>query len=120
MHQLFAEERGTKKVDENGNWISNKTQIGKLLVSHFQNILALQDQGHPIQPRPHTKHLFEPIITEDINNRLCKKLSEDEIKTNLFNICILKAPGPKEFPNLLYQQSWYKVKEDLIHHSPMA
>ena len=41
---------------------------------------------------------FEKRVTQDMNDRLCKDFTEEEIGDALFQIGPLKAPGPDGFP----------------------
>jgi hypothetical protein len=39
-------------------------------------------------------HLFQPMITEEMNKCLCKEFTKEEISDTLFHIGPLKAPRP--------------------------
>jgi len=42
--------------------------------------------------------LFEKRVTQDMNDRLCKDFTEEEIGDALFQIGPLKVSGPDGFP----------------------
>jgi hypothetical protein len=46
-----------------------------------------------VRPRSITI-LFEPMISQEMNNDLCKEFTEEEISNAMFQIGPLKAPGP--------------------------
>jgi hypothetical protein len=50
-----------------------------------------------VRPRSITG-LFEPMISQEMNNDLCKEFTEEEISNTMFQIGPLKAPGPNGFP----------------------
>jgi hypothetical protein len=43
-------------------------------------------------------HLFQPVITEEMNDNLCKEFLNEEIGDALFQMGMLKAPDPDGFP----------------------
>ena len=49
--------------------------------------------------------LFEKRVTQDMNDRLCKDFTEEEIGDALFQIGPLKAPGPDGFPARFFQRN---------------
>lgn len=58
--------------------------------------------------------LFEPVITDDINEELCRTFTDEEISDALFQIGPLKAPGPDGFPPRFFQRNWGILKNDVI------
>lgn len=55
-----------------------------------------------------------PCITEDENSELCRVSTPDEIKTTLFSMSDLKAPGPDGYPIIFYKQLWPSIGDDVI------
>ena len=53
-------------------------------------------------------------VSREMNDMLCKEFSDEEIGDALFQISLLKAPGPDGFPARFFQHNWGLVKEDII------
>ena len=64
---------------------------------------------------PHTVvNLFNHVITDAMNEKLCEAFTDKEISDALFQIGPLKAPGLDGFPARFFQRHWATVKEDII------
>jgi hypothetical protein len=59
-------------------------------------------------------HLYEPMVSQDMNDNLCKEFTDQEIGDALFQMGPLKAPGPDGFPGRFFQKNWEFMKEDMI------
>ena len=57
--------------------------------------------------------LIPTLIQEEVNNRLTKEVTQQEIKDALDQMNPDKAPGPDGFTTRFYQQSWDIIKTDL-------
>ncbi|XP_052167354.1 uncharacterized protein LOC127784202 isoform X2 [Oryza glaberrima] len=53
-------------------------------------------------------------VTSDMNERLCKDFTEEEIGTAMFRIGPLKAPGLDCFPAHFYHRNWGILKDDVV------
>lgn len=62
----------------------------------------------------HLEHLMLPCITEEENANLMAKPSPEDIKSTLFHMQDLKAPGLDGFPVLFYKQLWPTVDNNII------
>jgi hypothetical protein len=51
-------------------------------------------------------HLFQPMITDAMNEELCRTFSDEEIGDTLFQMGPLKAPELDVFPARFYQCNW--------------
>jgi hypothetical protein len=51
---------------------------------------------------------------DEMNERLCKEFTGEEISNALFRIGPLKAPGPDGFPARFFQRHWEVMKHDII------
>ena len=54
---------------------------------------------------------LEERVTPEINRDLLRPFDEDEVKTALFSMDPIKAPGLEGFPALFYQKNWEVVGE---------
>jgi hypothetical protein len=59
-------------------------------------------------------HLFQPIVSQDMNDNLCKAFTDEEIGDALFHMGPLKAPGLDSFPARFFQKNWEFMKADVI------
>jgi hypothetical protein len=60
-------------------------------------------------------NLLDTVVTEEMNESLCRQFSAEEISDALFQIGPLKAPGPDGFPRRFFQHNWAVLKEDVIN-----
>ena len=68
--------------------------------------MALDQQGYPFTVIP-------KLINEDINSKLTREVSQQEIKEALDQMSPDKAPGSDGFTARFYQQCWEIIKKDL-------
>jgi ribonuclease HI len=52
-------------------------------------------------------------VTDNMNDDLCKRVTNEEIKVALFQMGPTKAPGPDGFPALFYQTHWDLIQEEI-------
>ncbi|XP_073359844.1 uncharacterized protein [Aegilops tauschii subsp. strangulata] len=96
--------------DDLGILHSEQDVMSGMAMSNFQNLFEA-DQGLA----PHTVvNLFEPVITEEMNAKLCEAFSDKAISDALFQMGPLKAPGPDGFPARFFQRHWGMMKDDII------
>ncbi|CAN6715757.1 unnamed protein product [Malus baccata var. baccata] len=82
-----------KIKDELGNWVEQPGRVRKLVEDHFMQTFTsggARNWGSLLE-------CISPRVTEDMNQALLKPVSEDEIKTAIFKMGGLKAPGPDGF-----------------------
>lgn len=84
--------------------------IRKLFLDSYKELFKREEINFP----PHLEHLVLPCITEDENSELCRVSTPDEIKTTLFSMSDLKAPGPDGYPIIFYKQLWPSIGDDVI------
>jgi hypothetical protein len=58
--------------------------------------------------------LFEPKNLGETNGDLCREYSDEKISDALFQIGLIKAPGPDGFPARFLQKNWETMKVDVI------
>ena len=103
--------RITALKDQDGVVQHAPTEMEHMATSYFQSVYT---RDPTILPTP-VVNLFEEVITDDLNENLCKQFSEEEISDALFQIGPLKAPGPDGFPARFYQKNWGVLKEEIVH-----
>jgi hypothetical protein len=58
--------------------------------------------------------LFQPKISDGMNDELCKEFTVEEISNTLFQIGPLKAPGPDGFLVRFFQKNWDLLRDDVV------
>ena len=58
--------------------------------------------------------LFPRLEREEVDS-LNADVLEQEVRSSLFNIGGLKAPGPDGFPALFFQKNWKVCKQELVN-----
>jgi hypothetical protein len=59
-------------------------------------------------------NLFEPLISDEVNRKLCREFSADEISDAIFQIGPLKVPEPDGFPARFFRKHWDFLRDDVI------
>ena len=76
-------------------------------------MLYTEPQGIATDPQMYPLTVIPGLINEDINNKLTREVSQQEIKEALDQMNLDKAPGPDGFTARFYQQYWDIIKKDL-------
>jgi hypothetical protein len=99
----------TRLWTDDGRLTKNKKEMGDMARDFFQQLYT---QDPAICPQD-LLQLIESHITDEMNERLCKDFSGEEISDALFQIRPLKAPGPDGFPAHFFQRHWEVMKHDI-------
>ena len=93
--------------DALGNWITEDTGVEKV---------AVEELFTTTSPTEFDDFLTEvtPGITPQMNQRLLRVATENEVKETLFMMHSEKAPGPDGMTALFFQHSWHIIKKDLV------
>jgi hypothetical protein len=105
---LIRRKRNTidRLFSPNIGWISDRTAIGRCLVTHFKDLFKTTNVSPPFE----LLDLFQPSISDDDNSLLCAIPTESEIYTALSSLGRLKASGPDGFTALFYLKYWDIIK----------
>lgn len=57
--------------------------------------------------------LFENVLSEEEANYMIQKVTDQEVKTAMFDIEDEKAPGPDGFTTKFYKEAWHIVGRDV-------
>jgi hypothetical protein len=95
--------------DQDGVVQDTPNEMERMTTSYFQSVYT---RDLSIQPRP-VVNLFQEVISEEVNETLCRPFSELEISDAIFQIGPLKAPGPDGFPARFYQRNWGILKYEI-------
>jgi hypothetical protein len=101
--------RKLQKVD--GVWEHDGRAMAGMANDYFKSLYTRDDHVNPQE----IINIFEPQITNAMNENLCKAFTDDEIGNALFQIGPLKAPGPDGLPARFFQRNWGVMQEDMIH-----
>lgn len=95
---------------EEGDWITDKGLIKQHFLDYFRHHFTEEEVNFP----DHLEDLVSAIISEEDNLALCNIPTPEEIKSTLFHMLDLKAPGPDGFPVAFYKSFWPIVGDDVI------
>ena len=113
-HALTKQRRIRNRIvglhDADGNWITEENGVERVVVSYFEDLFTSSS------PSEFDDFLMEiPLtITPQINQRLLRIATEEEVKEALFMMHPEKAPGPDGMTALFFQHSWHIIKADLV------
>ena len=113
-HALTKQRRVRNRIvglhDAVGNWITEDNGVEKVAVDYFKDLLSTTS------PSEFDSFLTEvtPGITPQMNQRLLRITTENEVREALFMMHPEKAPGPDDMTTLFFQHSWHIIKDDLV------
>jgi hypothetical protein len=99
-----------KLKDGDGNWQEDQKMLKQMAADYFQNLF----QADPDVVSEELLNPTETKVSHEMNEQLCKKFTEKEIKDALFQMGPLKAPGSDGFPARFYQRHWEILRGDVI------
>lgn len=96
--------------DEYGQWITAEKRVEKVAVDYFEDLFSTTS------PSDIDNFLAEitPSITYQMNQRLLRIATKDEVKQALFMIHLEKAHGPDGMTALFFQHSWPLINKDVL------
>jgi hypothetical protein len=96
--------------DSDGVIQESPSEMERMATSYFKSVFT---RDPSIQPAP-VVNLLQEVITDEVNDNLCRPFSVDEISDAIFQIGPLKAPGPDGFPARFYQRNWGVLKHEIV------
>jgi hypothetical protein len=96
-----------KRVD--GTWYDAPGELKRMTRDIFVDLFTSDDVVCPSQVLCHV----EPKINATMNEDLSREFSKKEIADAMFQMGLLKAPGPDGFPARFYQRHWDIVGKDI-------
>ena len=92
------------------NCITKDSGVEKVAINYFEDLFTSSS------PSEFDSFLTEiiPGITPQMNQRLLRIATEEELKEALFMMHPEKAPGPVDMTALFFQHSWHIIKNDLV------
>ena len=93
-----------------GNWTTEENGVGKVAVEYFKKLFSTTS---PSEFGSILEDLITGITTQ-MNQRLLRVATEDEVRQALFMMHPEKEPGPDGMTALFFQHSWHIIKRDLV------
>jgi len=93
----------------NGQWCDDPDQMAAMATDFFQ---ALYTKDTNVRPA-HMVSLLDTRVNDEMNDDLCREFTDQEISDALFQIGLLKAPGPDGLPARFFQRNWGLLKDDI-------
>ena len=96
--------------DEAGNWVTEENGVEKVAVDYFDGLFSSTN------PTEFDGFLGEIglSISPQMNQKLLRLATEEEVQQALFMMHPEKAPGPDGMTALFFQHSWNVIKKDVI------
>ncbi|KAG7599040.1 Reverse transcriptase domain [Arabidopsis suecica] len=114
FHAITKQRRARNKIlgllNNDGMWVDKEVGIEHLAVDYFKDLFTTSDpqEFHSVlQDVPN-------MISEDMNQKLTREISPEEVKKALFSLHPDKAPGPDGMTAFFYQKLWDLIGQDLI------
>jgi exonuclease III len=104
--------KAVTEIQVQNNIISDPEGIKQAAFETFEALYS-EPQRTVIDPHLYPLSIIPNLIKEDINIRLIKEVTQQEIKEALDQMNPDKAPGPDGFTARFYQQCWEIIKSDL-------
>ncbi|KAJ1417306.1 Zinc finger, CCHC-type [Sesbania bispinosa] len=93
-----------------GEWMEGQEAMEELILAHFQQIYK-SDGAINFKE---CEEVIQKNVTDDLNTKLLRPVSEEEVKLAVFSMDALKAPGPDSLNGLFYQNHWEDLKNDVF------
>ena len=97
--------------DETGSWRGEDRGVEEVVSTYFEDIFR-SSKPDPTRISEVLAGLEERVTTA-MNRHLLSPFEEEDVKTALFSMDPIKAPGLDGFPALFYQKNWAVVGERL-------
>ncbi|KAK1616516.1 hypothetical protein QYE76_022033 [Lolium multiflorum] len=94
----------------NGQWTDDPKDINKMATDFFNKLYTKDSQV----VLDELINLLHQPITNEMNEKLCREFSDEEVGDALFQIGPINAPGPDGLPGRFFQRNWAIMKQDVI------
>ncbi|KAM1131909.1 hypothetical protein FF1_046365 [Malus domestica] len=96
--------------DLNGVWQEDEATISSIAISYFAVLFKSSSPGQIDE----IGECLAPRVSAEDNLALTAAVTEEEIKTVVFQIPPIRAPGPDGYSGCFYQDHWDTVGKDVI------
>jgi hypothetical protein len=109
FHAVASERRKQnvikKLVREEGGVVETEEEIGSYVTNHYKSLFMSSVGSHSDNLLCHVS----PSVTEGMNNLLTREFTGEEVKSALYSIGDLKAPGPDGMSAIFYKRFWHML-----------
>uniref|UniRef100_A0A2N9FN80 Protein kinase domain-containing protein n=1 Tax=Fagus sylvatica TaxID=28930 RepID=A0A2N9FN80_FAGSY len=92
-----------------GLWTTNSAQVPALFIDYYNSLFQTENPGQIEQV---VEHIL-PVVTEGMNEELCREFTSGEVAVALKQMAPLKAPGPDGLPPLFYHKYWHLIGDEV-------
>lgn len=114
FHEKATQRKGRNKIlhikNEEGIWKEKEEDIQKVSVQYFEYIFKAQDT---LCTEAITS-LVKPSVTHDMNARLLRRFTGEEVLNTLHQMHQTKALGPDGMLGLFFQKYWHVMGSDVL------
>ncbi|XP_019226954.1 PREDICTED: uncharacterized protein LOC109208320 [Nicotiana attenuata] len=114
FHSIIRERMRKTRIhrikNENGDWIEGNKEIAQPAIDHFNGIFTQPNSTSDMD----ILKWCDRLITDEDNEHIMQKPTEEEIKEVIFSMDPNNAAGPDGFNGLFFQPTWRIVKNDVI------
>lgn len=103
-----------KLKDEQGNWITNYSDLEAMTLSHFQQVYTNQDLPTSQEISDKLQHISLPTLLDQHLSLLSAPITAADVEAALFQMKADKSPGPDGLPVLFFHTFWSVLKSDII------
>ncbi|CAL1361203.1 unnamed protein product [Linum trigynum] len=106
LRQHFNRIVGLK--NERGTWIKRPLDLANHIKGFYQNLFSgrsMDFDGHLLQG-------FPQLVSQEMNDILCRPVTNGEIKQAVFSLGPHKSPGPDGFSGQFYRNYWGSIEDN--------
>jgi len=97
--------------DENDQWVEGAEHVRGLIMRYFKDIYT----SRGVQNLHKITNLIHPKVTEEMNQKLMKQYTDEEVHEAIMQMHPTKAPSPDGMPALFFQHYWHLIGKDVTH-----
>ncbi|KAL9679286.1 hypothetical protein QQ045_017144 [Rhodiola kirilowii] len=99
--------------DNQGIVHEEQSKIMRIVTSYFYNMFQSSISGNNWGIEDQLGCITQ-VVSEEMNSWLLRDISEEEVRSAVFSIGPLKAPGVDGFPAIFYQKHWDSIKDNIM------
>ncbi|XP_021844829.2 uncharacterized protein [Spinacia oleracea] len=97
---------------DDGNWVSDSDGIKNVVCKYFKNLFKADECVESMRIPDEVRNLIPKLDSQQIA-RLDEKFTKQDVKTTVFQMSGLKAPGPDGIPAIFYHKAWGIIGKDI-------
>ena len=96
-------------MDDRGVWHKEEEAVSALLIGYYENLFTSSN----LHNLDSVLDGVQAVVTEDMNAKLIKLYTAEEVTAAIKEMAPLKAPGPDGMPPLFFQTYWLDIGTDI-------